>query len=99
MGQITFVFAGRNYTLSCRDGEELHFERLGRRLGRHAETAARAAGGNAERTLLYMGLLLADEVDEAERNPAKGLSPVALEMLAEKLEAVAATLEDDSTIA
>ena len=99
MGQVTLQLAGRTYNIACRDGEELHFERLGRRLGRHADTAVRAAGGNAERTLLYMGLLLADEVEGAERNPQQGLSPAALELLAEKLEAVAAVLEDESTLA
>ncbi len=97
MGQITLTLAGRAHSLACRDGEELHLERLGALINRHAETAQRAAGGSAERTLLFLSLLLADQLDEAERNPPGGVSPVLLENLADRLEAVAATLEDQGT--
>jgi cell division protein ZapA len=94
MGQVTLTVAGRSHNIACRDGEELHLERLGALLNRHSDTAQRAAGGNYERTLLFLSLILADQLDEAERNPSSGVSPVLLENLADRLEAVAATLED-----
>ena len=95
MGQVTLSIAGRSHIVACRDGEELHLQRLGAILSRHAETAVRAAGGSYERTLVFLSLIMADLVDEAERNPSTGVSTVLLENLADRLEAVAATLEDD----
>lgn len=94
MGQVTLTIAGRPHHIACRDGEELQLERLGGLLNRHVETAQRAAGGNYERTLLFLCLILADQVDEGERNPPAGVSAVLLENLADRLEAVATTLED-----
>ena len=94
MGQITLTVAGRSHVVSCRDGEEPHLERLGALLERHSETAVRASGGlSAERTMFFLALILADLLDEAERNPPGGVSPVLLDNLADRLEAVAATLE------
>ncbi|ODP38266.1 cell division protein ZapA [Sphingomonas turrisvirgatae] len=97
MGQVTLTIAGRPHSIACRDGEELQLERLGALLSRHTDTAQRASGGNYERTLLFLSLILADQLDEAERNPPAGVSPVLLENLADRLEAVAATLEDGGT--
>jgi cell division protein ZapA len=94
MGKVSLSIAGRVHSIACRDGEELHFERLGAILARHADTASRASGGGGERTLLFLALILADQLDEAERNPPAGVSPVLLENLADRLEAVASALED-----
>lgn len=99
MGQVTLTIAGRHHIIACRDGEELHLQRLGGLLNRHVDTAQRAAAGSYERTLVFLSLILADLLDEAERNPSSGVSPVLLENLADRLEAVAATLEDQGTIA
>ena len=96
MAEVTLTIAGRDYAISCRDGEEPHLKRLGEKLDRHAATALHASGGlNSERTLLYIALILADELDEAERNPPSGVSPVLLDNIADRLEAVAAALEED----
>ncbi len=95
MGQVTLTIAGRAHNIACRDGEELHLERLGQLLDKHADTAQRASGGvSGERTLLFLALILADLLDEAERNPSSGVSPVLLDNLADRLEAVATALED-----
>lgn len=100
MAQVKLTLAGRNHTIACRDGEELHLQRLGEILDQHSETALRASGGlSSERTLVYLALILADLLDEAERNPPGGVSSVLLENLAHRLEAVAATLEDSGTSA
>lgn len=94
MGEVTLSIAGRMHTIACRDGDELRLERLGELLNRHAEPAQRASGGNYERTLVLLSLIIADMLDENERHPSSGVSPVLLENLADRLEAVAATLED-----
>jgi cell division protein ZapA len=94
MGQVTLRIAGREHQVACRDGEEHHLTRLGALLERHAETAVRAAGGNPERILLLIALILADRLDELERNPAQGVSPLVLELVADRLEALAVALEE-----
>lgn len=100
MAGVTLSIAGRDYQVACRDGEEPHLKRLGDILQSHADTARQASGGiNSERTMLYIALILADLLDEAERNPPSGVSPVLLENLADRLEAVAAALEEDAAAA
>ena len=97
MGQVTLTVAGRSHTIACRDGEEIHLERLEGMLNQHAQTALHASGGlSGERTMLFIALILADLLDEAERNPPGGVSPVLLDNLADRLESVAAALEDRS---
>jgi cell division protein ZapA len=97
MADITLTLAGRSHTIAARDGEEAHLRRLEAMLQPHAETAQRASGGlSSERTLVYLALILADLVDERERNPPAGVSPVLLEHIADRLEAVAQALEEDS---
>lgn len=100
MAEVTLSIAGRAYSVACRDGEEPHLQRLESLLARHSEGAQRASGGlNSERTLLFLALILADLLDEAERNPPAGVSPVLLDNIADRLEAVAAALEEDAASA
>ncbi|WP_230769141.1 cell division protein ZapA [Sphingomonas sp. Leaf4] len=94
MAQVTLTVAGRPHLVACRDGEESSLRALGAMLERHAATAQRASGGSSERTLLYIALMLADQLSEREANPAAGLPPAVLERIAERLEAVAAALEE-----
>lgn len=95
MAQVSFEIAGRPYTVGCRDGEEPHLRGLAARLDALAPAAARASGGlSQERTLVYVALMLADQVADLERSPAKGIPPHLLERLAERLEAVATALEE-----
>lgn len=95
MGQVTLTIAGRSHNIACRDGEEPHLQRLGVLLDQHADTALRASGNvSSERTMLFLALILADLLDEAQRNPPGGVSPVLLDNLADRLEAVATALED-----
>jgi cell division protein ZapA len=97
MADITLTIAGRSYSIAAREGEEAHLRNLEALIGRHADMAQRASGGlNSERTLVYLALILADLLDEAERNPPSGVSPVLLDRIADRLEAVAAVLEEDA---
>ena len=59
--------------------------------------AQRAAGGmGAERTMLFVALMLADDLDEAETRPPEGaaLSETALARIADRLESLADALEN-----
>lgn len=114
MAQVSFTIANRSHSVACRDGEEPHLLALVERLQRHAPAAMRAsAGTSAERTLLLIALMLADELDERDRTPAApppAPAPEAaaqepelpqdlLDEIAERLEAVAAALEDHGHVA
>ncbi|WNO54992.1 cell division protein ZapA [Stakelama saccharophila] len=97
MGEVTFTVAGRPHTVACRDGEEPQLRELAAMLDAHSESATRASGGlSAERTMMFIALMLADEVAEARRNPPAGIPDEMLDRIADRLEAVAATLEDES---
>ncbi|MFD1788646.1 cell division protein ZapA [Sphingomonas floccifaciens] len=95
MAEVRLTIGGRAHIVACRDGGEAALEALGRRLDAHAATAARAAGGQgSERTMLYIALMLADELQEAENAPPRdGVSPVLIDRIADRLEHVADTLE------
>jgi len=95
MAQVTLTIGGRTHVVACRDGEEAALEGLGRRLDSHAALAARAAGApGGERTMLFIALMLADQLSEAERAPGGAVAPAALDRIAERLESLASTLEN-----
>ena len=97
MADIDISIAGRSYSIAAREGDEPHLRHLESILQEHAVTAHRASGGlNAERTLVYLALILADLVDDVQRNPPQGVSPLLLERIADRLEAVATALEEDA---
>ncbi len=96
MAEVTLYIGGRSHVVSCRDGEEAQLEALGRRLEIHAGTAQRVAGAQGgERTMLFIALMLAGELAEAERAlPTDGgVSPIVLSRIADRLESLAETLE------
>lgn len=97
MADVTLEFGGRQHVISCRDGSEDQVRRTGAMLQQRWAAAAQASGGlNSERTMLYVALMLADALDEAQRglapSPAVAPSP-ADAAIAERLEAIALTLE------
>jgi len=95
MSDVTLTIGDRRHTVACRDGEEPQLRKLGEMLDRHWTTAARASGGlNGERTMLFVALMLADQLDEAERRPPEGAGAAMLEKVAERLESLAAALEN-----
>lgn len=96
MAEVTLRIGGRAHIVACRDGEEANLEALGRRLDAHSATAARAAGApGGERAMLFIALMLADELAEAERLPGGGASSAALARIADRLESLADSLEND----
>ena len=94
MAEVVLTIGGRGHPVACRDGEEAHLRGLAATLDRHFQTAQRASGGQSgERTFLFLSLILADALDEAQRQPAADRDAAALARVAERLEAVAGALE------
>ena len=107
MGEVVLSIGDRQHRIACKDGTEDQFRRIATKLDSRWAAAERASGGmNAERSMLYVALMLADALDEAERGaalmssaPAPALAPAPapalpdLDQLADRLEAIAAALE------
>jgi len=95
MASVTIQVGGRGYQVACRDGEEVRVQQLAEALDKRWPAASRASGGSAERAFLFVALMLADSLDEAENRPAPtGLvSEAQLENIAAKLERLADALE------
>jgi cell division protein ZapA len=104
VANVELEIAARRYSVACRDGEEPHLRALAAIIDRKAREAAAAVGSMGEaRQLLFASLLLADELQEtrsgapvaAAANPEEDrLVAEALESLADRVEALAARLED-----
>lgn len=94
MADVTLTIGDRRHSVACPAGQEDQVRRLGTLLDARWGAAARAAGGpNGERTMLFVALMLADALDEAERRTPEGGDGALLDRLAERLETLAAALE------
>jgi cell division protein ZapA len=97
MADVQLNIAGRDYVVTCRDGEEAHLRTLGSAVDAKAQEAGGASGGlNESRLLLFAGLLLADEVHEMRASgsgTAPQAAPAAPSLSDAETERVAATLE------
>ena len=100
MADVTLSIGGHSYTLACRDGEEAHLLNMGALIDAKTVEARAAVGGLSEiRQLVFAALLLADELSERRAVPtvtpaSDASSLTALVGVAERLEAIASTLED-----
>lgn len=106
MAEVVLSIGDRQHRILCRDGTEDQFRRIATKLDSRWAAAERASGGmNAERSMLFVALMLADALDEAEQRTGTppntthatpqvetGPNPD-LQRLAERLEAIAAALE------
>ena len=107
MPSVQIAVNGRNYEVACDAGQEQHLRELARGLDGRVRQLVKSAGPASEgRLLLMAGLLLADELHEAQaelgrlqsdRGPPQSVVEQqlaeALEQLATRLEAIAARLE------
>jgi cell division protein ZapA len=99
MAEVTLSIAGRNYAISCRDGEEPHLRVLAERVDRKANEARGAVGDTSEpRLLLLAALLLADELHEAKAasgntTETPSMRVTGLSTIADALERIAAKVE------
>ena len=94
MAEVTLTIGTRRHTVACPDGQEDHLRRLGAMLASKYEVAERASAGlSGERTMLFIALMLADALDEANRRPAVTNDEVLLGLIADQLESLALRLE------
>lgn len=108
MAEVDIRIGGRNYELSCRDGDEDRLRTLAQMVDHKATETARSIGElNEVRQLLFASLLIADELCEALAKAAPAPPPAArpsevidadvaaemIEELADKVEALALRLE------
>ncbi|WP_174293387.1 cell division protein ZapA [Sphingomonas bacterium] len=99
MAEVMLSIGGRGHPVGCRDGEEARLRELGAILDERWAMAQRAAGnGGGERAMLFVALMLADDLDEARNRPPAGASvgDSALRQIAERLEKMADALEQSS---
>ncbi len=105
MAQVTLRIGNRDHHIACRDGSEAQLLHVSRLLDERWPAASQAAGGmNDERTMLFVALMLADALDEAQASAAPpapaipigttGVSDETLDRLAVRLEQLAKALED-----
>ncbi|MDT0508043.1 cell division protein ZapA [Novosphingobium sp. MMS21-SN21R] len=74
MSNVNLPIGGRNFAVSCAEGEETHIEMLGRMV---EERTRKMSGAQSEtRMLLFAALMLADELHDAHRQAPASASPV-----------------------
>ncbi len=107
MAEVILSIGDRQHRIACAAGSEDQVRRMGAMIDRRWTAANRASGGNnAERSMLFVALMLADALDEAQSgqaptnsNPAASPPAAAatddaqLARTADRLEALARTLE------
>ena len=106
MADVRLSIAGREYIVTCKNGEEERLDALGKLVDTKAREAGGSAGGlNESRQLLFASLLLADQLYDAEPVSAAETTPPlgvvndaqmaeALEGLAERIEKLVLGLEE-----
>ena len=96
MANVSIEIGGRPHTVACRDGGEVRLQALGRMLAERWPMALKAAGGvPGERAMLFVALMLADDLEEVQQRPPEGaaVSEPALARIADRLEALADALD------
>lgn len=78
MGQVVVEIGGRNYPLSCRDGDETHLTDLATHIASKADGLTGSLGPMSEARLLLMAaLMVADELHDARRGATPSWTPPA----------------------
>ena len=109
MAQVTVTINERKYYVACDDGQEAHLSRLGTYVDNRVSELVAAVGQVSDAKLLVMvSLLVADELSDAYsemdtlKSGGKGAAAAAaadgrlsksLEKLSERIESIAASLE------
>ena len=106
MADVRLSIAGREYIVTCNDGEELRLQALGAMVDEKAREAGGPSGGlNESRLLLFAALLLADKLHDGSNgdggtsvsqsdDPIVTQAAETLERLADRLESLALRLEN-----
>jgi cell division protein ZapA len=104
MAEVDLIIAGRPYRVACRDGEEETLRAAARLVDAKSREALAGLGTLSEaRQLLFAGLLLADQLVDQRPEAAvpSGPDPQLVsraEKLAERLESLAQSLEDQARV-
>jgi cell division protein ZapA len=98
MADVRLSIAGREYIVTCKDGEEQRLQALGALVDEKAREAGGPSGGlNESRLLLFSALLLADKLHDAggvtSSSTETPVDNAAIEQAAETLERLADRLE------
>ena len=100
MALVNLTVNGRSYTVACDPGQEDRLRQLSQVLEKHVSALIGSVGQAGEARLLLMaGLVICDELEEANRKIAQlekdsVRASEALENAAERLEAIAARGRD-----
>ena len=94
MSDVTLAVGGRNYTVSCADGQEEHVQRLAAVIDGKLGSMGANLSSQEAKNLLFAALLLADELDEAKQKAAPPEPAFDADRLAGQLERIAAALEN-----
>ena len=100
MAQVDLFIAGRNYQIACREGEEENLKTAARLVDAKSREALSGLGSLSEsRQLLFASLLLADQIVDNQQGsapaPADPIIAERVAALAERLESLAASLENE----
>ncbi len=99
MAEVRVNIVGREYIVTCRDGEEARLVELGQLVDAKAREAGGSAGGlNESRQLLFAALLLADQVKDGGSGATAGderpaIDDGTVQKMAESLEKLADRVE------
>jgi cell division protein ZapA len=104
MAHVDLFIAGRSYQIACRDGEEENLKAAARLVDAKSREALAGLGTLSEsRQLLFASLLLADQLLEGGSGGGASVAPAPdpaiagrTAALAERLEALAASLENEA---
>jgi cell division protein ZapA len=99
MSDVRLSIAGREYIVTCKDGEEQRLIDLGNLVDAKAREAGGAAGGlNESRLLLFASLLLADQIYDSSskltpNGQSSGLSEEMAKQIGQTVERLADRIE------
>jgi cell division protein ZapA len=101
MAHVNVTIAGKTYRMACEEGEEERLTALAARFDRTVEDLRERIGEIGDRRLAVMaGLLVIDDLDEAEQRLEQAEAEVAqLTAEVERLEAAAGTATERATAA
>ena len=107
MADVRLLIAGREYIVTCKNGEEDRLRTLGALVDTKAREAGGASGGlNESRQLLFASLLLADQLYDVQEHATQSSGTAnlstdnthqmaqAVEKLADRLETLVQGLEE-----
>ncbi|GAB5351054.1 cell division protein ZapA [Qipengyuania sp. 483] len=97
MSDVRLEVGGRRYTIACADGQEDSVRHLASMVDGKLAQMGTNLSNNEAKNLLFAAILLADELDEANKRTAAPPPPavqIDTTAIADKLEALAASLEN-----